>query len=77
MGMVGMLILVTAISGVGGTGIGGLVGALLQKDSTVDFKKVAQSASAGNYEGAKQQMSDFLASKEVQELLKQLENPHE
>ena len=33
MGMVGMLILVTAISGVGGTGIGGLVGALLQKDS--------------------------------------------
>lgn len=50
---------------------------LLQKDSTVDFKKVAQSASAGNYEGAKQQMSDFLASKEVQELLKQLENPHE
>lgn len=51
--------------------------ALLQKDSTVDFKKVAQSASAGNYEGAKQQMSDFLASKEVQQLLKQLENPHE
>ena len=51
--------------------------ALLQKDSTVDFKKVAQSASAGNYEDAKQQMSDFLASKEVQELLKQLENPHE
>ena len=50
---------------------------LLQKDSTVDFKKVAQSASAGNYEGAKQQMSDFLASKEVQQLLKQLENPHE
>ena len=51
--------------------------ALLQKDSTVDFKKVAQSASAGNYEGAKQQMADFLASKEVQELLKQLENPNE
>ena len=51
--------------------------ALLQKDSTVDFQKVAQSASAGNYEGAKQQMSDFLASKEVQQLLKQLENPHE
>ena len=33
MGIVGMLILVTAISGVGGTGLGGLVGALLQKDS--------------------------------------------
>ena len=33
MSVVGMLILVTAISGVGGTGIGGLVGALLQKDS--------------------------------------------
>lgn len=51
--------------------------ALLQKDSTVDFKKVTQSASAGNYADAKQQMSNFLASKEVQELLKQLENPHE
>ena len=33
MGMIGNLILVTAISGVGGTGLGGLVGALMQKDS--------------------------------------------
>ena len=51
--------------------------ALRQKESTVDFKKVAQSGSAGIFEGAIQQMSDFLASKEVQQLLKQLENPHE
>ena len=33
MEMIGNLILVTAISGVGGTGLGGLVGALMQKDS--------------------------------------------
>ena len=33
MEMIGKLILVTAISGVGGTGLGGLTGALMQKDS--------------------------------------------
>ena len=33
MGAIGTLILTTALSGVGGTGLGGLVGALLQKDS--------------------------------------------
>ena len=33
MEMIGNLILVTAISGVGGTGLGGLTGALMQKDS--------------------------------------------
>ena len=33
MGVIEMLILVTALAGVGGTGLGGLVGALLQKDS--------------------------------------------
>ena len=33
MGIIGTLILVTALAGVAGTGLGGLVGALLQKDS--------------------------------------------
>ena len=34
MGIFETLILTTAIAGVGGTGLGGLIGALLQKDST-------------------------------------------
>ena len=33
MGVIQTLILVTALAGVAGTGLGGLVGALLQKDS--------------------------------------------
>ena len=33
MGILETLILTTALAGVGGTGLGGLVGALLQKDS--------------------------------------------
>ncbi|MBQ5760186.1 MAG: ZIP family metal transporter, partial [Clostridia bacterium] len=33
MGVIGTLVAVTAIAGVAGTGLGGLVGALLQKDS--------------------------------------------
>ena len=33
MEVIGMLILTTALAGVGGTGLGGLVGAMLQKDS--------------------------------------------
>ena len=33
MGIIGTLILTTAIAGVGGTGLGGLIGAMLQKDS--------------------------------------------
>ena len=34
MGVIATLILVTAIAGVGGTGLGGFIGALLQKDSS-------------------------------------------
>lgn len=34
MGVIGTLILTTALAGVAGTGLGGLIGALLQKDST-------------------------------------------
>ena len=33
MEVIGMLMLTTALAGVGGTGLGGLVGAMLQKDS--------------------------------------------
>ena len=33
MGVIGTLILATAIAGIGGTGLGGIIGALLQKDS--------------------------------------------
>ena len=34
MGVIGTLLLTTAIAGVVGTGLGGLIGAILQKDST-------------------------------------------
>ena len=51
--------------------------ALLQNNSAVDIQKVAESASAGNYNDVKNQLSEFLSSKEAQNLLKQLENPHE
>ena len=33
MGVIETLIIITALAGVGGTGLGGLVGAMLQKDS--------------------------------------------
>ena len=33
MGVLGVLILITALAGVGGTGLGGIIGAMLQKDS--------------------------------------------
>ena len=33
MGVIGTLLLTTAIAGIAGTGLGGLIGALLQKDS--------------------------------------------
>ena len=33
MGVIATLILTTALAGVAGTGLGGLIGALLQKDS--------------------------------------------
>ena len=33
MGILGTLIVTTALAGIGGTGLGGLIGALLQKDS--------------------------------------------
>ena len=33
MGIIGTLLLTTALAGIGGTGLGGLIGALLQKDS--------------------------------------------
>ena len=33
MGVLGTLIFTTALAGIGGTGLGGLIGALLQKDS--------------------------------------------
>ena len=34
MGVIGTLILTTALAGVAGTGLGGLIGAMLQKDSS-------------------------------------------
>ena len=37
MGVIGTLILTTALAGVVGTGLGGLIGALLQKDSKTMF----------------------------------------
>ena len=51
--------------------------AMLQNDPSIDLKKIAQSASAGNLTDAKQQLSGFLASEEANALLKQLENQDE
>lgn len=51
--------------------------AMLQNDPSIDLKKLSQSASAGNYSDAKQQLSRFLNSEETQSLLKQMELPHE
>ena len=51
--------------------------AMLQNDASIDLKKLSQSASAGNFADAKQQLSAFLSSEETQTLLKQLEHPHE
>ena len=49
--------------------------AMLQNDTSIDLQKLSQSASAGNYTDAKQQLAGFLASEEAQSLIKQLEHP--
>lgn len=41
--------------------------------SNADLSRIASAAAAGNLEEAKQKLSGVLASKEAQELLKQLE----
>lgn len=51
--------------------------AMLQNDAGIDLKKLAQSASSGNLEEARQQLSGFLSSREVSDLLKKLERPNE
>ena len=50
---------------------------LLQNDTSIDFKKLAQSASSGNYADAKDQLSSFLSSAEITKLLKELEKTYE
>ena len=50
---------------------------LLQNDTSIDLKKLAQSASTGNYSDAKDQLSGFLTSTETAKLLKELEKTYE
>ena len=51
--------------------------AMLQNNKDIDLTKLARSASAGNLDEAKRQLSFLLSSKEANDLLKELENPHE
>lgn len=50
---------------------------MLQQDATIDLKKLTQSASAGDFSDARQQLSAFLQSEETRKLLKQLETSYE
>ena len=50
---------------------------MLQNDTSIDLKKLAQSASGGNLSAAKEQLSGFLASEEANMLLKELEKTYE
>ena len=50
---------------------------LLQNDTSIDLKKLAQSASNGNLSAAKEQLYGFLASEEANMLLKELEKTYE
>ena len=50
---------------------------MLQNDTTIDLKKLAQSASSGNLSAAKDQLSGFFASEEANALLKELEKTYE
>lgn len=46
---------------------------MLQNDTSIDLKKLAQTASAGNLSAAKEQLSGFLSSEEANTLMKELE----
>ena len=46
---------------------------ILQANNSAELNNLAASASNGNLEDAKQQLRSMLATKEAQELLKQLE----
>ena len=47
---------------------------MLRASNGSDLNSIASAAASGDLEGAKQQLSAVLNTKEVQELLKQLEN---
>ena len=51
--------------------------AMLRSDSSIDFRKLTQTASSGNLTEARQQLAGFLASEQAQTLLKQLESAYE
>ena len=46
---------------------------MLKSSDSADFSTIAATAASGNLEEAKQKLSTLLATKEAQELLKQLE----
>ena len=50
---------------------------MLQNDTSIDLKKLTQSASSGNLSAAKEQLSRFFASEEANALLKELEKNYE
>ena len=51
--------------------------ALLQNDPNIDLKKLAQTASSGNLNEVKAQLSGFLASEQMHTLMKELEKTNE
>ena len=50
---------------------------MLQADTSIDIKKLAQSASDGNLTNVRDQLSSLLASEEARSLIRQLENSYE
>ena len=49
MGMLGWVIIITAIAGIGGTGLGGLVGALFKKNTEKPVGLLLRFAGGGMY----------------------------
>ena len=50
---------------------------MLQADTSIDIRKLAQNAADGDFGNARDQLSSFLASEEARSLIRQLEKSNE
>ncbi len=50
---------------------------MLQADTSIDIRKLAQNAADGDFSNARDQLSSFLASEEARSLIRQLEKSNE
>jgi hypothetical protein len=50
---------------------------MLQADTSIDLKKLAQNAADEDFSNARDQLSSFLASEEARSLIRQLEKSNE